>query len=137
MGKTYELFVHYKQGDDLNHFLAETKTVSEGLKMWSEGMKANSELLAKLAELLEGKDVECHADTHYIGFQGDDEVLGKAVEMELLQLVEFCDECEQDIEDCDCEDECDCGEDCDCEEDVIEEEDEEKSSPCGCCCSEK
>lgn len=153
MSKIYDLYVHFKQGDDLNCFLEKSASVSEGLKMWAKAMRSGAEHVDKLAELLEGKDVECHADTNYIGFCGDDEVLGKAVEMELLNLDDFCGECGEQPEDClceeDCEDDCDCGdelddepvlcgcgcEDCACDEDS--EEEEEKVRPCGCCCSEK
>lgn len=98
MGKSYNLFLHWKQGDDLADHL-EGKTVSEGLLSWAEFMKSNATHLEQLAALFKDKEIECFADTHCINFEGDEEVLKKAEEQELIQADEFEDE---DAEEADC-----------------------------------
>lgn len=95
--KEYTLSVHWKQGDDFQSHVNEKEgSVCGGLRAWAERMKETATQLVDLADLLEGQNVTADGDTHHIGFYGDEAVLDKAVEKELL----YCNE----VEDCDEED---------------------------------
>lgn len=85
----YELFLHWKQGDDFASCLEETDTVEEALRKWAEGFDACADHCRKLADEFSGKNIEGQGDTHFIAFSGDEEVLERAVEKGLIEKVEF------------------------------------------------
>lgn len=66
MRKSYELWLHFKQGDDLAECLETAKNPSEALQKWSDSMMVNWFTIQRIAVALEGKDVEIEADTHMI-----------------------------------------------------------------------
>lgn len=89
--KSYEIFLHWKQGDDYGHCLGQcNQNVSEALKLWSEHLKAASEHAANLSEMLDGVNLGVCADTHHISFDPLDEdaerVLEACVKEELVSL---------------------------------------------------
>jgi hypothetical protein len=88
--KSYEMFVHYKQGDDLGHHLENSKDASESLFSWSTSLISAGERVKVIAERIKGLDITIDADTHFIGMSGDhEEVLNLMVADGLLNLVEF------------------------------------------------
>jgi len=86
---------YFKQGDDLGGLLEVTKTNKEALNLWSKQLLEASQAAARLAELIPNKGVEIDADTHHIGFSGDNPVLEKLAEDGILEKDEF----EEDFED--------------------------------------
>ena len=83
--KSYHLWVHWKQGDDLHHHLKDQDPVS-ALRGWSESLAAGADRVAQLATFLEGKVIEIEAGTHHIGFHGDPAILDDAVAQGLIQV---------------------------------------------------
>jgi len=91
--KTYELFLHWKQGDDFRGCLEQAKgNVSEALEFWARDFDSRAKHCRELAERVKGKSVETDADTHMITFGGDEELLDKLVEEELLSAFEVEDD---------------------------------------------
>lgn len=95
--RTYELFLHYKQGDDFGICLHKCGgDVVAALKMWREELLANSAHCSLLSERLVGVKVEVHADTHFIGFsplnEEAEQCLNKLVAEELLTGSDWEDE---------------------------------------------
>jgi len=91
MSKSYELFLHYKQGDDLaGHLKANPGDPVAALRSWSESLKAAVERLSELAYDVEksGKSVSITADTHFIGINGDPALLEGLAAKGLLDAVE-------------------------------------------------
>ena len=89
MSKSYELFLHYKQGDDLNGFVEEAKTHKEALLEWADFMESNAKAIRELVKIFKGKKLVIdQADTHYIAISGDKKCLEKAVEKGILQCQE-------------------------------------------------
>lgn len=96
--KCYNLFVHWKQGDDFAKELQEHPVVCEALRSWANQMDDNAKQLRDLADIVEGKAVFTDADCNHIGFCGDDEVLGIAVEKGLIQQEDDTEEDEEEEE---------------------------------------
>jgi hypothetical protein len=63
---------YFKRGDDLAHFLHTCDTTESALKTHAEFLEHNADVLRRASELI--KDYEIHADTHYVGFEVEDEV---------------------------------------------------------------
>ena len=88
---SYELNLHYKQGDDLRSFLDDANgDIAKGLKNWAAFMKRNAETCQKLAmaikkELAQGSKIEVNADGHMIAFCGDDKALDRLAKAGLIQ----------------------------------------------------
>ncbi|KXB03013.1 hypothetical protein AKJ45_02835 [candidate division MSBL1 archaeon SCGC-AAA261F19] len=90
--KSYELFLHWKQGDDFAEELEKADTTEEALRNWAETFEEHAKHCRELAEIFEGKDIEAYADTHHISFVDDEEVLKKAVKKGLLEVVDIPEE---------------------------------------------
>ena len=97
MSKTYELFLHYKQGDDLSGFVEQTKTHKDALLAWADFMESNAKALRELVNLFKGKKLTIEqADTHFIAISGDKKCLEKAVEKGILSVQDFEEEEEEE-----------------------------------------
>lgn len=70
--KTYELFLHCKQGDTLAQHIEFTKNPSDALKIWAYDFQNNREICEKLARDLLGKNINIFADANLILLQGTD-----------------------------------------------------------------
>lgn len=97
MYKTYGLWLHFKQGDDFNGCLENSKgNVTEALHNWANSFEDNKRVCLTLANALRGVNVEVFACTHEIEFVPNDkeatEVLEKLVAEQLLHSNEFEDE---------------------------------------------
>jgi hypothetical protein len=79
MGKTYELWLHYKQGDDFAAILEKEPTPSKALESWAAHFAACRDICAQLARTLAGKNVEAGGGTHYIGFTAKDDEAERAL----------------------------------------------------------
>ena len=93
MSKSYELFLHGKQGDDFGHLLeAHNNDIPVALRVWEQSFKENAAVCARLAWAFEGHALTAHADTHHISFAPDDanadECLEVMVKEELLQVID-------------------------------------------------
>lgn len=101
MSKSYSIFIHYKQGDDLAHIQSQVPTTSEALQAWSDSLRAGADHVARLATAMKGYDIELHADTHHIGFDGKDEkaekLLAALAAEEMITAEEYEDEDEDDF----------------------------------------
>lgn len=97
--KCYNLFVHWKQGDDFGGELQEHPVVSDALRSWADRMDCNAKQLRDLASLFDGKSVSADADCNHIGLCGDDEVLGIAVKKGLIQQEDDTEEEEEEEDD--------------------------------------
>ena len=88
--KTYELYLHYKQGDDFREQLDDADSdIPKALRSWAESLRANVEHCEKLAdaferEISDGAKIQVEADNHYIGFYGDEGVLQRLADEKLL-----------------------------------------------------
>ena len=81
----YSLFVHWKQGDDLAHYLAHNKgDAKRSLIEWAQSFRRSSEIIRKLAAMFEQKTLQIYADTHHISLIGDIETLEAAVKERLI-----------------------------------------------------
>lgn len=87
--KSYELWLHWKQGDEFGNLIEEADSTEDALTTWAKIFESRAEHCRKLAEVVDGKDIEGYGDTHHIDFRGDEEVLEEAVEKDLLQLREI------------------------------------------------
>lgn len=91
--KIYELFLHWKQGDDFRNCLEQAKgNVSKALELWAEDFDGYAKHCRELAQQFEGRDMRADADTHMIAFTGNEELLGELVEKRLLSATEINDE---------------------------------------------
>lgn len=98
--KSYELNLHWKQGDEIANCLEQTESVSEALRLRGKMLSDCVEVCNKLADLFDGSDITCDADTHMIAFSGNKELLQKAADQELLDVIDFDDdEEEEDLDD--------------------------------------
>lgn len=92
--KTYELFLHYKQGEELGVFLEQTGgKVPEALTLWAASFKHHMEVCNNLARLLNDEDVAVFAETHMVSFEPKTEkgraVLDMLAREEILDMMEF------------------------------------------------
>lgn len=86
----YSLWLHYKQGDDFRDLLEKNNdNVAKALSEWAEEFEEKAEHCRKLAAELEGKEVEVQADTHHIGFEGDEKLLNELAKKNLLERQEI------------------------------------------------
>lgn len=101
--KNYELFLHYKQGDDFNSHLEDSKNPSEAFANWAKDFEQRKETCKLLSDTLKGVNVEVFADTHMISIVPNDReatmILDKLVAQETLTTFEFEDD------ECDCDEE--------------------------------
>ena len=104
MSKFYSLFLHYKQGDDFQHILSNTKDNSEAFLHWAESFEQNATVCYEIAKALDGQHVTIDAGTHMINLSPDDEqaesVLNKLVIAKLISVEDFEDEDECDDTGC-------------------------------------
>ncbi len=95
MSKSYELNLHYKQGDDFAcHLEACRNDTVAALRAWANSLQAAAEHAKALAYDIErsGKKVEADADTHFIGLHGDEALLNELAEKGLLTAFDYEDE---------------------------------------------
>ena len=97
----YTLNIHYKQGDDLHHFLEINDGDSKkALKAWAKSLRAGADIIDELVKNFNRKELTIdQADTHYIAISGDAECLKKSCEQGILDKDEFDDETEEFEED--------------------------------------
>jgi hypothetical protein len=101
MKKSYELILPYfKRGDDLAFHLEKNPTVAKAFAAHAEQLAVASEICRCMAALAQEAPLEVHADTHYIGIEGPDDVLFPltkegGAEDPLLYLSEWDDEDEE------------------------------------------
>lgn len=87
----YELFLHFKQGDDLSRILGRTKTPSAALTAWAETFEHHRRVCLEIAQAIDGKRVRVDADTHTITLTPEDadakRALDALVERKLITLL--------------------------------------------------
>lgn len=77
----YELFLHYKQGDDFRHHLDNANgNVSKALRSWASEFRHHYDVCTQLANKLEGLNLGAEADTHYIALGANDAQAEAALE---------------------------------------------------------
>ena len=96
IGISYELFLHYKQGDDFADHLEQAQDdVPAALRSWAESFKRHHDVCLQIARVLDGKKIEAQADVHFISFEpGDDQAenaLEALVREELIERQELDD----------------------------------------------
>lgn len=64
--KNYELWLYGKQGNDLNAYMEQTKTIEEAFHTWAEILGQHQATCKTVAEALEGKNVTIDADGLFI-----------------------------------------------------------------------
>jgi hypothetical protein len=101
--RSYELWLHYKQGDDFGHVLEKCKgNVPKALKTWAANFKQHAEVCLQLAKAFKGKKITVQADTHMICFDPKDvkatACLEALVKKKLLDVQEWDDEDADDEE---------------------------------------
>ncbi|MBY9005653.1 MAG: hypothetical protein KGD63_02745 [Candidatus Lokiarchaeota archaeon] len=96
--KDYELWVHWKQGDDCSNFITQAGDVKQGLLNWAENMEYNVKKIRRLVDLFGDKDLDIDACTHSIILNGDEDILKRAVEEELIDCIEYDEEEGENIE---------------------------------------
>lgn len=70
-----EMWIHYKQGDDLSHHLERSPNPVQALRDWADVLASGAEGIREVAAALEGHKVEIDADTHHIGISVEDQTL--------------------------------------------------------------
>lgn len=84
----YELFLHGKQGDDLNFYLEKSSNIIEGMRNWAIHFERARSVCEDVSAALVGKNVTIEADVHSIVFCPQDKeaekVLKALVKRELL-----------------------------------------------------
>lgn len=90
MQKTYTLYLPYfKQGDDLAHYLENTKTVSEAFAAHADCMQDASRILERLAKVAKSIDMSIEGCTHSISITGEETDMEPLVTEGLLVLGDF------------------------------------------------
>ena len=92
MRKDYQLFLHMKQGDDLDSYLQSSENAREALVVWASFMENNALILRRLADIFKDKELCITADTHYIGLDGDENALELALNEKLIDVDVYEDE---------------------------------------------
>ena len=93
--KDYDLWLHFKQGDQMAEFLKDSEgNIPDALRLYAEFMRDRAEYLDELAEDVErelsnGAGIEMQADTNFIGFSGDEDALDRLAERKLLNCHEY------------------------------------------------
>jgi len=64
--KSYSLFLHWKQGDDLAEHVDKTETLSSALRSWGGDFERRRVACEKIATALDGKKIDVFAGTHVI-----------------------------------------------------------------------
>lgn len=64
--KTYELWMYTKQGNDLAHYVKNTKTIAEAFHLWAEFLAQHQATCRTISDAFEGKNVEIEADGVFI-----------------------------------------------------------------------
>jgi len=95
----FDLFVHFKQGDDLFHHLERhPKNPVQALRDWADCLAAGAETVREVASTLEGAQCDIHADTHHIGIHLTDDAIAarlsviEGIERELVEDEEELDD---------------------------------------------
>ena len=97
--KLVTLWIHWKQGDDLAHYLDQNKqNVVQGLRDWADSLENGAQKVRELAGALEGHAVKIQADTHHISIEVNPQVLEKIKDLDGVCVEEWEDE-DEDFED--------------------------------------
>jgi hypothetical protein len=93
---SYNLFVHWKQGDEFHDLLHETGSdLSAAFSLWADVFTERAALCEKLANELQGLKIDVQADTHMIDLEPGDvtarAALDSLVAEEILEP-QVCDE---------------------------------------------
>ncbi len=98
--KTYELWLHYKQGDDLAAIAEKNTTTAAAFREWATSFGRCREVCLQITKAIEGKNVTIQADTHHISLEPGDADAERALEAlvreEILSVHEWNDEEEGD-----------------------------------------
>lgn len=81
--KTYEIYLHGKQGDDFAAHIEKSKNVWAALAVWTEDFRKRADICDRIARAIYQKNVQVEADTHMILFIPQDTTAEKAFD-ELL-----------------------------------------------------
>ena len=96
--KSYDLYIHLKQGDDFRGFLNDADgNIPGALRNWAESLRGGAAHCEELANAMEdeiagGAGIEVDADVNIINFYGDEEALDRLVEKKLLDCQVYEDE---------------------------------------------
>jgi hypothetical protein len=74
---------YYKQGDDMDRHLKNTKTPEAAFRSHAENMRSVAEHLDKVASMISKHKVEVQADTHMIGICCDKKIADALIKAEL------------------------------------------------------
>lgn len=81
---------YFKQGDDLNNCLEQSKTIEDGLALHASFLKQAADQLLKIRQIISEKlEISIYADAHHIGISGPDEVINMLVDSQLADFVEY------------------------------------------------
>ena len=73
MSRFYSLYLHYKQGDDLHHYLNNAKgNISKAFTSWAEHFEYCHRVCKELADCLKGYKIDIDASVHFIAFYPKD-----------------------------------------------------------------
>ena len=98
--RSYELWLHYKQGDDFSGHLKETSSVSAALRRWAAQFIENQAICERLAVMLDGRNVTGHGDTHLVELCADDVDAEKALAVAAAEeLIAAREDDEEDVDD--------------------------------------
>ncbi len=94
--KTAEVWLHYKQGDELSRHMDEHDDLIKGMRSYSDHLKDASQALEKIASIIakDPENCEIDADTHMIAITGPDEIIDELINQELAELMD-----EEDFDD--------------------------------------
>lgn len=103
MSRSYELFLHYKQGDDFAQALeAHPDDIPAALRTWEQHFRNNASVCARLAKAFEGKNLIVNAGTHHIDFTPGDDAARECLEVmaqeELLRIEDWGDAATDEID---------------------------------------
>lgn len=98
--KLYDIFIHYKQGDDFNHHLEKTKSTAEAFSSWADSFKAAEDVCRQVSAAfakakVTTEDIAVDAQVHSISFnpltEKGEGLLKMLVAEELLHVEDFDD----------------------------------------------
>ena len=94
--KTVEVYLGYwKKGDDLAFCVDEVGNNAEAILEHSNMLMGASWQLNEIYKILQGKEIDICADTHYIAIECDDEAAQQLVDKDLVEFPEDWDEDEE------------------------------------------